>query len=630
MAGGIPIPINDDITLYLSTNLFDYLEPIFLIVDVLEWLGVIPDPIQLLMSLFTGRPRDQATSQVVQFLGTKQNAAARLYGIQLGRLLSDDNIVLSSSSPADQKLLSQAYRGFVGSLQAQGLTLARARTVADLAISPTAQAGDANLAILKQAAPSNFSIVGPASIAETYSDAISQGTTQGLTGDKLQTYAFRYTLAHAKLSDLLKTQIIPAPPLSYPMANPPPNWPQNDPTGTTTNPPPSTTQCKPGYTLGPDNLTCWIDDVIPGANQTCPPNYTYNTSLNLCIYTPPAPPPQPGSGTSPGGGSTPGSPGTIPPPTAPTGPTDELGDCCYQTATYLYYVATALQSLATQGGSGQGGNAQCCQNVVNALTLIGNAIQAIPAAIPAPSTGAPVDLTAVQNALTALGGNLAQIDADLVTQGEALSAAITNIGNAIANAPPTDVSGIVTQLADMVAGDDIPQSVIDYLASNGYLSPSDAQIISGAPWPRVILVAIRTWAWNAILWLANWVGITWTGSTWSLNGKGEAMSAIISNFVSSILTAGSAPLLPEITGLIDGVSATLKPTGAVSLGNIGVNPDLLLGKTLAPALLLNLAAGILSYLGWELSESLEKYVDWASALTGLEELKDVLIGSLFP
>src|SRR6202035_3565565 len=44
------------------------LAAVMLVLDVLEWLGVIPDPIQALFSLFTGRPRQEATVQVIQRL----------------------------------------------------------------------------------------------------------------------------------------------------------------------------------------------------------------------------------------------------------------------------------------------------------------------------------------------------------------------------------------------------------------------------------------------------------------------------------------------------------------------------------------------------------------------------------
>ena len=629
MENAIPIPINDDITLFVSTDLTSWLNPIFLIVDVLEWLGVIPDPLDLLMSLFTGRPRDAATSQVVQYLGTRKNAAARLYGVALGRLLADQNIVLSSSSAADQKLLSQAYQQFVGSLQAQGMTLAAARQAADTAVSPAAQAGTAKIPILETQAPSTFSIVGPASMAVLYQDGITTGTAKGYTGTQLSNWAFRYTLSHAHLDDLLATQIAPAPPVSYPMATPPPNWPQNDATATTTNPAPSTTVCKPGYTLGPDGLTCWLDDQLPGANQTCPVNYTYDDNTGLCLYTPPST-----STTQPSTGLTPIVPGqpaspTLPAPPAPQPGGDELTDCCNATATYLYYIASSILSLASQGGTTQGSQGQCCQNIVNALTTIGTAIQAIPAAIPAPAASSPVDLTGVVAILTSIQTTLAQLDQDGNTNAAALTAAVANIGNAIANAPPTDVSGIVSELAQLVTQGDVPQSVIDYLASSGYISGSDAQVISGAPWAEVIVTVFRTWGWNALLWVASWVGITWNGSTWALSGLGEGIANLISQAISSALTAGAAPLLPEIQGLVDGVASVLQPAGAVSLGNIGVNPDAVLAKTLAPALILNGVALVGSYLGWEISESLEKYVDWASALVGLEELKDVLIGSLF-
>src|SRR5271155_5792558 len=71
------------------------------IFQVLDFLGVVPDPLAALLSLFDGRPREQATAQVINWLETQVNPAARLWGVTLSRLLTDDNIGFSSSSAGE-------------------------------------------------------------------------------------------------------------------------------------------------------------------------------------------------------------------------------------------------------------------------------------------------------------------------------------------------------------------------------------------------------------------------------------------------------------------------------------------------------------------------------------------------
>src|SRR5271163_4481083 len=568
------------------------------VADILE--NTLLEPWSELITLFTGRPKEQATAQIVEWLGKQTNPAAKLWSNVLGRMLKEWDIVVSDSSAAGQKLLSQPRNAFIQSLIAQGMTNKVAQGIANIAMSSAAEDGSAVIDQFKTPAPAGLTFIGDQALSSMFSEYLQNHSYDFTDGDQaMLEAALKYTIYNGPLAKLLTAQINFPPPQSYTSLTP---------------------TCQTGYTYNYSTQTCNSNLVQPTGPQSCPPNYTYDNTTYLCTYTPPAsqlvppPPPPPTS--------------TIPPPPTPSPGGDELTQCCQSTAFYLYSIATAISQLASASG-GSSASSTCCAQIVAQLTAISTAIAAIPAAIPAPVSSAPVDLTGVIALLTQLSTNLVQIDADNNANAAALTAAVTNVGNAIANAPPTDVSGIVTQLTNLVTQGDVPQSVLDYLLAQGYISSNDAQVIEGAPWAEVIVTVFRTWGWNALLWLASWVGITYTGSTWSLNGLGEGISKVISQAVSSALTAGAAPLLPEITGLIDGVSSTLQPTGAVSLGNIGVNPDLLLAKTLAPALILNAVALVGSYLGWEISEPLEKYVDWASALTGLEELKDVLIGSLF-
>lgn len=107
-------------------DLNPYLGAAFFLLDILEWTGVIPDPISELISLFSGRPRSQATLQTIKALTTVKNPVCHTYGLGLYRLFKDFDIVLSSSDPQDQALLHIIREQFRINLQHQGITAAHA------------------------------------------------------------------------------------------------------------------------------------------------------------------------------------------------------------------------------------------------------------------------------------------------------------------------------------------------------------------------------------------------------------------------------------------------------------------------------------------------------------------------
>src|SRR5580700_7304171 len=94
---------------------------IMILFQVLEWLHIIPNPIEALIGLFVGRPRELATVQVIQRLQHAPNAAARLWGIELSKMLTNMDIVISDSSQFGQMMLGNSHRQFVVNLQWQGV-----------------------------------------------------------------------------------------------------------------------------------------------------------------------------------------------------------------------------------------------------------------------------------------------------------------------------------------------------------------------------------------------------------------------------------------------------------------------------------------------------------------------------
>jgi hypothetical protein len=611
-----------------AIDLTPFLNIIMLAVDILEWTGVIPDPIALLIGLFSGRPREEATAQVIQWLNHQRNPAARLWAVTLSRLLTDNDIVISDSTAAGQKLLGQARGNFVDSLVAQGATPANAQTIAQIALGPEAQAGTAVSKFLEQPAPQGFGINGPTSMASLYSKALQLGQAAGKTGTALTAYATKYTFKHANLDDLLNSSILPTLPQSY------------TPTPAAIN---SGQPCAKDYTYDSVNNLCWINNVIPTTGQICPLNYTYDSKSYLCdLSLPPAASQPPGPPAGPGvpAPGSPGAPGPLnpsqltippPPPAAPGG--DELTDCCNSTAQYLYYVAAMVQDLALASGQAPSTTTSdaCCTQIVNVLTAMGLAIQNLPtawaAANPPASTAAP-DFSGIITALTAIQTSLAQLDSDANANTVTLQTAINGIASAIANAPPADIAGVVDQLKNLVTEGDVPQSILDYLQSQGWFSASDLQVLSGAPWASTITTLLATWLYNAINKLLKFSGIGLGTGYPSLKELTTDLANLITSIMSPLFNTAAPPLVPELKALIDSVVAQLKPTGPVSIGDIHVDPELLLAKTLVPALAVNFAALVADYFGWDIGETLEKYVDWASEFAGLAEVSEILVGQL--
>jgi hypothetical protein len=314
-------------------------------------------------------------------------------------------------------------------------------------------------------------------------------------------------------------------------------------------------------------------------------------------------------------------PDTPPPP--PGGPDqDEFQDCCDETQAALAAIQKALSNL-----SGAGGDAACCTNVVNAIGGLGTQLSKIAIDLTNLAAGGvnlnPVvgELTAIAFELKRLAGNSAGIlKVDIV--------ASVPLATATVNVEPTDLSGVVAQLTKLVEEGDVKQTVLDYLTQQGFMTGADAQIIQGASWSDAIVGVFRTSGWNALLWVASWVGITWTGKTWTIAPIGTTIAKDVDSVVTEALKAGSAPLFPVIKGLIDAVVSTLKPTGTPALGNSTINTELLVSKTLAPALILNAVMLVFDYLGWDIGETLTEYVTLASELTGLAEVKEITVGQL--
>ena len=92
---------------------------------------VILELIDELVLLFTGKPRAQDTLTVAKRLANGKSPLAHLMATQIHRNLNQNNIVLSSSDPADQKILGAIRKQAEASLVMLGASQARATQVVD-------------------------------------------------------------------------------------------------------------------------------------------------------------------------------------------------------------------------------------------------------------------------------------------------------------------------------------------------------------------------------------------------------------------------------------------------------------------------------------------------------------------
>lgn len=190
--------------------------------SILEWTGVIPDPISLLLSLFAGRPRAEATIQVGQRLIKAPNPVARKAGLEYLRLLKEWDIVISDSSADGQFLLGKVFSQFWGGLVEQGVAEHRAKEIALFALSRDAQAGAPLEPELEKPGLQGLHLYGDKRIADLAQQAQQEADDRNLTGDQRDNFIVRYILRHVALGQLLRSVWSQHPPAPPPPPGPPP------------------------------------------------------------------------------------------------------------------------------------------------------------------------------------------------------------------------------------------------------------------------------------------------------------------------------------------------------------------------------------------------------------------------
>lgn len=223
---------------------------------VFDLAAIILELIDELVALFSGKPRAQDTLTVASRLSQSRNLIGHLMSVQISRNLSQNNIVLSSSSAADQTILGEIRGQAKKSLITTGVSAGRADAVIDDVWSMTTSATQALPVELARSLPTGFTMVGPSQVQTDYVSQYNKAITDGKDPYQAAKIASQWIFANSKLGDLGKIVAQPNPP---PVTPPPPPAPPP--------PPPTMPQpCTPVATDQDDLLTQGLNCVSQNLN----------------------------------------------------------------------------------------------------------------------------------------------------------------------------------------------------------------------------------------------------------------------------------------------------------------------------------------------------------------------------
>jgi len=560
-----------DVTVVLDLN--PWLLIITSVLDILELAGIIPDPLTLLLSLFVGRPREQASLEQAGRLMTARNPAARQAGIMLERMVKEWDIVTSEGGSGRAILDSWAHL-FVTNLVNQGVATLRAQEILVAATSEAAQSGLPLETELTVPLPQGILFNAPPSLANDFQTQYQNWIAKGETIDQALNLAEQWLWKTAPLADLFKVwlgQYIPP--------NPPPQ------------------------------------EVVPGQNGSCPQGYTLDPTSEMCVL----------QGTTP----TPLPPGGQPISGQPDPDGDEItDDLCAQIQTAAQTIASALQNQP--GNQGGGDNGECCQNVVNAITSISTALASILAAIGPGGAGAapPVDLTGVVAALDQLVAAVGALTPAAPVDLTGVVAALNQIATELAGGSPVDLSGVVNALKQIFSTIDVPMPVYESLAQNGYIDTSDLQLLAPGEFGSGLIILLEKYGEKALLKLALAFGIDFSSGVPVLTPTANSVMSAIFAAIQAVLTFERNRVDDLLTPLVGAIVAALTPTQSPALGEVFVDPDTVLADAATVTLNGELLATLANAIKESAGERIGRWVEIIGGILGLEELREVQVGPL--
>lgn len=337
-------------------------------------------------------------------------------------------------------------------------------------------------------------------------------------------------------------------------------------------------------------------------------------------------------------------------PPAPDNKGDQLTDLISGEMTYLYFIAVALQQLATAAQSPA--DQVCCANINASIQAVSTALRNIQNELNS-DLNTPIDFTGLQNSILTLNSTVASFPPLWNSLGTATQTGLMQIATAIKSINVTvDNQAIVDALNKLWAQGDVPDTILQQFKADKLVPDAYAPFLQGMPWPALHAIlkalaffsppigAVEKWLndpddANAadrariadIKWLASTMWRELTGVAGIPAGDfSKQLQVIFSKF----LSANDPILEPLITPLINSVKQLLLPPAGYSpgIGDIGVDSDKSTVATTGVALTAALAAWGASYGGIDAGESLTRMAEIFAGAVGWEHLRDVDIGPL--
>ena len=390
-------------------------------------LAGMPNPLDVMIQAFTGRPKQVATIQIAIRLLNTRNPVSRLWGIEIAQYLKQDDAVLSDSHPAVQKIFGHFRKQFVDGLEKQGITKIRALEIAHTAYTEAAQAGLKAEPELLRAQPDWLRPYGDPAINQIYDRAVTRLDHKHLTEAQINHRASVDTMRYATLKGLASIRWV--------------HW----------------LDCPLPQTFDPQTETC--RSPLP----QCPPGTEWDPTQEKCVPLLTPPPCPPGTTWNPQTATC--EPNPLPPIDLEG---DEFTDCCSETQNNLSTINTSIQTLISLGGQGDGGSsAKCCAEITAQLADIVTTLAAVAnksalvevdfSPLIPPLAEAAVELTCICTALQAWAGGA-----------------------------PLDLSAIVAALNRVAAGLEVPSDLIlmaqqtrAWLISQDGFPPTLAALLQG-------------------------------------------------------------------------------------------------------------------------------------------------------
>ena len=293
-------------------------------------------------------------------------------------------------------------------------------------------------------------------------------------------------------------------------------------------------------------------------------------------------------------------------------------------------LAQLLTEITGQGGQGVNPDPVTCAQLSGLLGVTNAWLYQISQGIALVGSGVakPLDLTPVVQALMAIAVGANQTPPAIASAAASIATPLTALANAITNAPPTDVAGIVEQLKAIVTEGDVSNATFQWLNQQGFLTPEDLQLYQGMPWADAFFAMIRTFAYRAITNYLATFGVSIGPAGISVANPADTFAKDVGALFGGMLTIGDTAVLPTVKALVDQVKGLLVPPGPTQLGVINVNPDAPVAAAISVALTAAGVAWLLSFAGVDEGESLTRMAEIVAGAVGFEELRDVVLGPL--